>query len=241
MQPQSYRLHYHAHSPSLRGLLLCCFSSSTSLSSSAFWLLSFISSSPSATKATSACCVSEKILIPQYNSDTGMSAYEFGNVRSNSFIILTTFLRNVATSVAGLRQADSLLRNVLRCAVKKRDFGRRFSSLIKNSLELQPQALAMILTVSTIQSSFMADCWFSKNSVAGKHRLDVKSRMISSGVLVSSSWSALNPSLTWRGLCPCAPCSSRSLLPPPLPLPLPKPPPRPPLPALPLPVRFLSP
>ena len=131
--------------------------------------------------------MSEYNLIPQYNSDTGRSAYEFGNIRSNSFVIFRAFFRNVATSVEDMEQADSLLRSGLRCALKNSDLGRRFSSLIKYSLELQPQALATILTVSTIQSSFMTDCWFSKKSVAGKHRLDVKSRMISSGVLVSSS------------------------------------------------------
>lgn len=119
------------------------------------------------------------------------------------------------------QQLCILLRNVLRLNVKKKDVGSRLSSLRRNSLALQPHAFARTLVVRTIMSSLMSDCC-SKASIAGKHREDVKSRMISSAVLLlSRSCNAMNPSLTGRFGVPS---------------PLPRPPlPRPPLPPLPLP------
>lgn len=118
------------------------------------------------------------------------------------------------------RQLCILLRNVLRLNVKKKDVGSRLSSLNRYSLALQPHAFARTLVVRTIMSSLMSDCC-SKASVAGRHREDVKSRMISSGCLLSRSCNALNPSMTGRFGAPS---------------PLPRPPlPRPPLPPLPLP------
>ena len=228
---------HHKISPSLRGLLLGCFSSSFFLSSSAFSLLSFISSPTSFTRASSSSwpCADSNVAL-QYRSDTGKSAYEFGNLRSNSFIILTTFLKNTAMSEGGILLADNRLRWGLRCKLKKTEFGSRFSSLNRYSLVLQSQALLKMLTINTIKSSLMNVCSVNKDSVAGKHRLDVKSRMISSGVLVSRSWRALNPSLTGRGF-PDDPAPPRPPLPPPLPPPL-HPPLAPPLP--PNPPLFLS-
>jgi len=119
------------------------------------------------------------------------------------------------------QQLCILLRNVLRLNVKKKDFGSRLSSLSRYSLALQPHAFARTLVVRTIISSLISDCC-SKACIAGKHREDVKSRMISSGVLLlSRSCNAMNPSLTGRFGVPSA---------------LPRPPlPRPPLPLLPLP------
>ena len=123
--------------------------------------------------------------------------------------------------VEGRLQLYILLRKVLRLNVKKKDFGSGLSSLNRYSLALQPHAFARTLVVRTIMSSLISDCC-SKASIAGKHREDVKSRMISSGVLLlSKSCNALNPSLTGRFGVPS---------------PLPCPPlPRPPLPPLPLP------
>ena len=121
----------------------------------------------------------------------------------------------------GRLQLCILLRNVLRLNAKKEDGGSRLRSLKRYSLALQPHAFARTLVVRTIMSSVMPDCC-SKASIAGKHREDVKSRMISSGVLLlSRSCNAMNPSLTGRFGVPSA---------------LPRPPlPRPPLPPLPLP------
>ena len=80
-----------------------------------------------------------------------------------------------------------LFRYRLSSKLRNDDPGSRLNSFNRYSLELQSQALLTMLTINTIQSSFMNVCSVNKDSVAGKHRLDVKSRMISSGVLVSRS------------------------------------------------------